>query len=67
MEKMKPCPWCKDTVGLEIQIRKCDCGQHNWVFVKCIRCGATGPHIMYGNRDDRDNREREAIRIWNSQ
>lgn len=62
-EKLKPCPWCKDNIALGIAQTPCECGYYDWIYVECIRCGATGPHVILEPDDDRP--EAAAIKRWN--
>lgn len=63
--ELKPCPWCKDTLPLEIKIELCSCQQHSWIHVSCLKCGAQGPNVIYREKDDRDTAEKKAAEWWN--
>lgn len=66
-DKLRPCPWCNETLPLVILTERCSCGKHHWVFVKCDKCGASGPTVLYHKEtDDLSVREKIAAECWNN-
>ena len=67
--EFQPCPWCRDTLPLEITHEECDCQQHDWVFVECQRCGSRGPCITLSKnatQEDIDKAELAAVNWFNA-
>lgn len=67
-KKMKPCPFCRSTIGLKFGKKTCECGRHDWVYIECDRCGMTGfLHYAHTNEPEEEMFviEEKAIDLWN--
>ena len=65
----QPCPWCRDTLTLEVVRKECDCKQHDWVYVECQRCGSRGPELTLNKdavQEDVDKTEQAVIDWFNT-